>query len=169
MFKVTDVINYGSQGVCEIVGIEEKSIGGAKKEYYVLKPIQYPSSTIYAPTNNEHILKKMRKLLTVEEINSLIDSMPDENIVWIDNVNDRKEFYKNLLASGDHSALIHAIKAIYAHKKEREASGKRLHIMDDHFFKDAEQILYNEFQYVLKLNSKDDLIQYILNRLSQRS
>lgn len=166
MFQINDVIIYGSQGVCKIVAIEEKSISGAKKQYFVLKPIKDQGSTIYAPTDNALVLKKMRRLLTVCEINDLIDSMPDEKTAWIDNVNERKECYKNLLSSGDHSELIQMIKAIYAHKIEREAAGKRLHMMDEHFFKDAEQILYNEFQYVLKLNSNDDLMKYILNRLS---
>lgn len=167
MFQVNDVIIYGSQGVCKIEGIEEKTIGGAKKKYFVLKPIKDQGSTIYAPTDNALVLKKMRRLLTVSEINALIDSMPDEKTVWIDNVNERKEYYKNLLADGDHGALIQMIKTLYDHKKEREAAGKRLHMMDDHFFKDAEQILYNEFQYVLKVSSKDDLMKYILNRLRE--
>ena len=166
MFKVNDVIIYGSQGVCEIVDIEEKSIGGAKKEYFILKPVREQGSTIYAPTDNEHVLKKMRRLLTVSEINSLIDAMPNEKTIWISDINERKACYKNLLLSGDPSALIQMIKAIYAHKKEREAEGKRLHVMDEHFFKDAEQILYNEFQYVLKLSTKDPLMNYILERLS---
>ena len=100
MFKVNDVIIYGTQGVCEIVDIEVKSIGGAKKAYYVLRPLKDQSSTIYAPTDNALVLKKMRRLLTVSEINTLIDSMPDEKAVWIDNVNERKECYKNLLADG---------------------------------------------------------------------
>lgn len=165
MFRVNDVIIYGSQGVCEIVAMEEKSIGGAKKTYFVLKPIKDSGSTIYAPTDNESVRKKMRRLLTVSQIHALIDSMPDEKTAWIDNVNERKEHYKNLLAGGDHAALIQMIKAIYAHKKEREAAGKRLHMMDEYFFKDAEQILYNEFQYVLNLSGKDALMKYILERI----
>ena len=165
MFKVDDVIIYGTQGVCRIVDIEEKALSGVKKNYFVLKPVNDIGPTIFAPTDNENILKKMRKLLTEEEINKLIDSMPDGKTAWIDNVNERKECYKNLLASGDHSALIQMIKAIYAHKKEREAVGKRLHVMDEHFFKDAEQILYNEFQYVLNLSGKDALMRYILERI----
>lgn len=167
MFQINDVIIYGSQGVCEIAAIEEKSISGVKKEYFVLKPIKDQGSTIYAPTDNAFVRKKMRRLLTVSEINNLIDSMPDEKTVWIDNVNARKECYRNLLAGGDHSALIQMIKAIYAHKKEREAAGKCLHMMDEHFFKDAEKILYNEFQYVLKLSGKEALMEYILGRIGK--
>ena len=166
MFQINDVIIYGAQGVCEIVGEEEKTIGGATRRYFVLKPIKDQAATIYAPTDSVHVLKKMRRLLTVREINDLIDSMPDEKTVWISDVNARKECYKELLAKGDHAGLIQMIKAIYAHKKEREAAGKRLHMMDEHFFKDAEQILYNEFQYVLRLNSKEELMHYIVQRLS---
>jgi len=169
MFQVNDVIIYGSQGVCEITAIEEKVFSGTKKKYFVLKPIADQGSVIYAPTDHALIVKKMRRLLTVSEINALIDAMPKKKTVWIDNVNERKEYFKNLLAGGDHASLIQMIKAIYAHKKEREADGKRLHMIDERFFKDAEQLLYNEFQYVLKLNSKDDLMQYILNRLCKNS
>lgn len=169
MFQINDVINYGSQGVCQIAGIEEKSISGVKREYFVLIPIKDQGATIYVPTDNEFVMKKMRRLLTVSEINTLIDSMPDEKTVWIENVNERRECYKNLLAGGNHASLIQMIKTIYAHKREREAAGKRLHVMDEHFFKDAEQILYNEFQYVLKVNSKDDLMKYILCRLGENS
>lgn len=167
MFQVNDVIIYGAQGVCEIVDIEKKSIGGVTKAYYVLRPINDQSSTFYAPTDNALVQKKMRRLLTVSQINDLIDSMPDEKNLWIDNVNERKECYRNLLARGDHSALIQMIKTIYAHKKEREAAGKRLHTMDENFFKDAERILYNEFQYVLQLSGKDALMNYILERIGR--
>lgn len=169
MFKVNDVIIYGTQGVCRIVDIEEKSISGAKRNYYVLKPVHDNGATIFAPTDNEHVLKKMRRLLSRAEIDRLIDSMPEEKAVWMQNDTERKELYKKILASGDHVELIKMIRAIYAHKKERESEGKRLHMIDEHFFKDAEQILYNEFQYVLELNSKEELMTYIVSRLEPSS
>jgi CarD family transcriptional regulator len=124
-------------------------------------------STIFAPTDNEVVLKKMRRLLTKDEIHKLIDSMRSENAVWVENENERKELYRNILAKGDHLELIKMIKAIYAHKAEREAEGKRLHMSDERFFKDAEQILYNEFQYVLDLNDKNGLMAYIFERIEK--
>ena len=51
------------------------------------------------------------------------------------------------------------------HGGELEANKKRLHVSDERFFKDAEQLLYNEFQYVLKLKSKNELLGYILARI----
>jgi len=168
MFQVNDVIIYGVQGVCKIAGTEVKTVSGKKKTYFVLKPVGDQGSTIYVPTDNELVLKKMRRLLTKGEIHKLIDSMQSENAVWVENENERKEFYKNTLAKGDHLELIKMIKALYAHKKEREAEGKRLHMSDERFFKDAEQILYNEFQYVLDLRGKDDLMRYIFARIEKQ-
>ena len=59
------------------------------------------------------------------------------------------------------------IKAIYAQKKEREAAGRHLRMTDDRFFKDAEQILYDEFQYVLQMQRKEDLLSYIIARVER--
>lgn len=168
MFKVNDIIIYGAAGVCTIVDVDVKNVSGTRKEYFVLKPILDNGATIFAPADNELVLKKMRKLLTETEINDLIDSMPDEDATWVANENERKELYKKIISIGDRLELIKMIKAIYAHKKAREAEGKRLHMSDERFFKDAEQMLYNEFQYVLKLSSKDELIKYILSRIGSK-
>ena len=106
MFQVDDVIIYGAQGVCKITGTEEKVLSGKKKTYFVLKPVSDKGSTIFVPTNNELVLRKMRRPLTKDEIHKLIDSMPNENAVWVENENERKELYKNILAKGDHLELI---------------------------------------------------------------
>ena len=37
--SINDVIIYGTQGVCKILGEEEKTIGGSKKLYFILKPV----------------------------------------------------------------------------------------------------------------------------------
>jgi CarD family transcriptional regulator len=146
---------------------KKKTVCGMKKDYFVLKPVNEKGSTIFAPMDNPLVLNKMRRLLTKEQIHTLIDSMPEEKGVWIENENERKERYKNILAKGDPSELIQMIKAIYTHKTQREAEGKRLHMSDERFFKDAEQILYNEFQYVLDIKSKNELMNYIFGRLEK--
>lgn len=169
MFQVNDVIIYGAQGVCKIIGTDEKIINGKKKIYFVLKPVDEKGATIFAPTDNELVLSKMRRLLTKDEIHMLIDSMQEDSTLWIDNENERKELYKSILAKGDHRQIIKMLKAIYAHKKQREAEGKRLHQSDERFFKDAEQILYNEFQYVLKLKDRSELMTYIFSRIEKNA
>ena len=169
MFQVNDVIIYGVQGICKITGTEEKTVDGRKRTYFILKPVSDKGATIFAPTDNELVLGKMRRLLTKEQIHNLIDSMQENNALWVENENERKELYKSILAKGDHGQIIKMLKAIYAHKKQREAEGKRLHMCDERFFKDAEQILYNEFQYVLNLKDRSELMTYIFSRIEKNA
>ena len=106
----------------------------------------------------------MRKVMTKKDVDDLIDSMPKKVPTWIENENERKETYKKILANGDQAAIISMIQALFMHQKEREGEGKRLHVSDEHFMKDAEQILYNEWQYVLNVD-KAGLMDYIVRRI----
>jgi CarD family transcriptional regulator len=166
MFQINDVVVYGSQGVCQIVDIEEKKIDGKVKQYFVLKPKDDKGATCFVPTWNEQVLAKMRKVMTKQEVNALIDSMPGKKPSWIVNENERRETYKKILAGGDQTAIISMIQALYLHKKDREAAGRRLHMADERFLKDAEQLLYNEWQYVLNVNQAG-LMTYIFNRIER--
>ena len=168
MFKLKDVVVYGSQGVCEIIGIEERKVGGESKTYFVLQPKSNRGATCYVPTWNEKAWSKMRKVMTSQEIDALIDSMPNKKPTWIANESERKDTYKKILASGDQAAIISMVQALFSHKEEREAAGKRLHISDEHFMKDAEQLLYNEWQYVLNVD-KVGLMAYIFQRLGHNN
>ena len=164
MFQINDVVVYGAQGVCKIVGMQEQKIDVTNKTYFVLKPADDRGATFYVPTWNEKALAKMRKVMTKQDVDALIDSMPKKKPVWIANENERKETYKRILAGGNQAQIISMIQAIYLHKKEREAEGKRLHMSDEHFMKDAEQLLYNEWQYVLNVD-KAGLMAYIFKRI----
>ena len=168
MFKVNDVVVYSAQGVCEITGIDEQKIGDEIKKYFVLTPKDGKGATCYVPTWNEKALAKMRRVMTKTEIDALIDSMPNKEPIWIANENARKETYKRILAGGDQAAIISMVQALFLHKKQREAEGKRLHVSDEYFMKDAEHILYNEWQYVLKVD-KAGLMAYIFERLEHNS
>ena len=139
MFHINDVVVYGAQGVCQIVGVDEQKSG----KYFILKPKSGATATFFVPTWNEKALAKLRKVLTKEEVDALIDSMPSRTPDWIENENQRKETYKQILASGDHAAIISMIQALYFNRQNREAEGKRLHISDEHFMKEAEQLLHN--------------------------
>ena len=164
MFKVNDIVVYGSQGVFEITDIEDRKISGAVKKYFVLRPKNDKGATCYVPTWNEKAWRKMRKVMTKEDIDCLIDSMPNKEPTWIENEAERKETYKRILAAGDQAAIISMLQALFLHKKEREAEGKRLHMSDEHFMKDAEQILHNEWQYVLNVDTAG-LMAYIFERI----
>lgn len=79
MFQVNDVVVYGLQGVCEIVGIDGQKVNGVIKNYFVLKPKNDKGATFYIPTWNEKAWSKMRKVMTKKDVDALIDSMPKGN------------------------------------------------------------------------------------------
>jgi len=166
MFKVNDTIIYGSEGVCQILGIEEKDFIGAKKTYYVIKPVASSSSTIFVPIDSEVLVAKMRSLMSKKEINELIDSLQKEAVSWIENERERKEAYKNILSGGNPIELLNMIRTIHLEKENRETTGKRLHLIDESFLRDAEKCLYSEFQHVLNLR-QDEVIPYIINRIEK--
>ena len=94
--------------------------------------------------------------------------MPHKNPTWIANENERKDTYQKILAGGDQAAIISMVQALYFHKKEREAEGKRLHMSDERFMKDAEHLLYTEWQYVLNVD-KAGLMAYIFDRIENNA
>ena len=167
MYKENDMVIYGVYGVCRIDEIADKDMGGIKKKYMVLKPLNDARSTYYVPADNEQQLKKLRKILPDNEINRLIDSMPDEKAIWTDNERQRRERYRTIISEGKHPELIGMIKAIYLKGKELEKAGKKLHVSDERFLKEAEKLLYDEFKYVLHL-SEDEVLRYIASRIEKK-
>ena len=167
MFHINDMVIYGPQGVCQIISIEEQKVNGEIRKFFVLKPKSNNGTTFYVPTWNEKALGKMRRVMSKNDVDTLIDAMPDQEPYWIENDNERKDVYTKILASGDHAATISMLQAIFIHKKERESKGKRLHMSDENFMKSAEHLLYNEWQYVLNVD-QEDLMHYIFDRIQNK-
>ena len=163
-YQVNDTVLYGAHGVCTIQEIVERNVTGTPMQYYVLKPIYDPKSTICVPVENQALTAKMRRVLSAAEIYDLIKAMPHEPGLWIANDNERKERYKEILAYGDRVQLIKLIKAIYEHKREQEQKGRKLHISDERFFHEAEKMLYDEFALVLQIQP-DQVLPFILEQI----
>ena len=164
VYQVNEMIMYGTDGVCKIDSIVTKEIGGNSIEYYVLKPVYSNNSTIYVPVHNPHLKKKMHQVLTSGEIYQLIKAMPDENVVWIENENERKEKFKEIIMSGDRMSLIKMIKALYFHQQKQQEKGKRLRASDERFFTEAERILYDEFALVLNIEP-EPVLPFIMEQV----
>lgn len=149
--SVNDMILYGTDGVCKVVEKTEKKFLGKTNEYYILQPVHNPTATIYIPVDSEKAAAKIRNILSVDEINALIKSVPDEDTIWIADESKRKEEYRKILAAGDRLQLVRLIKTLYLYDLEKKSEGKKLHLSDERFMKDAEKILYEEFAYVLDI------------------
>lgn len=164
MYKVNDTVVYGAQGVCKIAEITEKILGATAIQYYVLKPIYDERNTIFVPVNNEKLHAKMHRILSENEIYTLIEDMPAEEPIWIDNENDRKEKYKAILSAGDREKIIQLIKALYLRRKKQEQVGRKLHSSDEHFLQEAEKILYEEIALVLNMQ-RENVLPFIRERI----
>lgn len=162
--KVNDTVLYGVHGVCKIVEMETKQIGGKEREYFVLKPIFDRSTKVYVPAWNEALTAKMKRILSVEEIYAMIRSMPEEDLIWVENEADRKRIYQEVLTSGDRGQLIRLIKTLYVRQQKRLEQKKTLLLSDERFMKDAERILYEEFAYVLKIE-KEQVLPLIMQEI----
>lgn len=133
MFNVNDTILYGTHGICKITDITEQKFNGSTNKYYILQPLHNASSTIYVPMDNEKLIAKMRRILSEEEIYELIKAMPDKNGAWIENKNERNEYFRSILSNGDRAEIIKLIKIIYQHKEELKAIGKSFTLLTNSF------------------------------------
>lgn len=163
MFSKNDYIIYGTTGVCKVIDIVKKKFNtNIEREYYVLKPAYDPNSTIYAPIDNTTINK--RKIMTVKDVYELIRSMPDNETIWIDDINLRKEKYTDILKKGDTIALIKLIKTLYLEKEKKKNEGKKLYVGDEKIMSEAQRLLHEEFALVLNIKV-DEVIPFILGEL----
>lgn len=164
MFHIDDTILYGTLGICKIAEIAQKDFGGEKMDYYVLKPVYGGTSTVYVPMHNEALKEKMREVLTLEEIQAIIKEIPNEKPVWIESENERREKYREIIASGDRMELAKIIKALYLHQQKQQEKGRKLHVADERFFKDAEKMLYDEFALVLQIEP-NQVLPFLLKQM----
>lgn len=158
MYKVNDKIIY-KKDVCKIKDIrEDKNI-----TYYILTPIDDESLIIKVPVEN----KLMRELISKEEIEKIIDEIP--NIKPLDNIDDRfiESTYKELLNGGSYEELITIIKMTYIRNNERQKQNKKISEKDDKYFNLAEKYLYNEFGTVLNMTF-DETKEYITKKVEAK-
>jgi len=165
MFQINDTVVYGTDGICRITGVTERTLGDCTEEYYVLESVFHPALSIFVPIHNEKLFGKLRRVLSAEEVRTLIHSMPQEESLWIEDDGVRKETYRKIILSGDREGMIRMIKTLFLRQRELAARGKKLHQADERFFREAEKLLYEEFALVLELE-RDQVAPFILQELS---
>ena len=94
MFNVNEHVFYSSVGVCRVMDIRSMKLGGSEEQKcYVLKPFKDSNSTIFVPVDNGELLRNMRPIMTRDEIEALIQDMPSEDTIWINNERERGTSY----------------------------------------------------------------------------
>ena len=151
MYKIGSIVVYGTEGLCKICDITERTFGKETSEYYVLSPLSNEAETVFVPKNNEKVLKRMRSILSRERASELLEAAPSEYGEWVENDRERQQIYKQILLCGSSEDLLMMTRALYLHQIELLERGKKLHAADERFLKDAEKMLFEELAYVYNI------------------
>lgn len=151
MYGIGEKVLYGSHGVCVVSGLEDRTVDRVKRQYLVLEPADQTGAKFFVPTHNEAALSKLRPLLTREELDALLRSEEVRQEAWIEDENARKQAYRELISSGDRTALIRMVGSLHRHRQAQIEAGRKFHLCDENFLRDAERLLSAEFSVVLGL------------------
>ena len=151
MYKIGSIVVYGTEGLCKICDITERTFGKETSEYYVLSPLSNEAETVFVPKNNEKVLKRMRSILSKQRASELLEAAPSEYVEWVENDRERQQMYKQILLCGSSEDLLMMTRALYLHQIELLERGKKLHAADERFLKDAEKMLFEELAYVYNI------------------
>ena len=104
-FKIGDNIVYAGSGVCQIDDIKDISFFKEKpQKYYVLKPLFVTRSQyVYVPYDNEAQVSRIRPVASKKEAIALIDKLPIDNCSWIEDRNERKSTFTDIIVNGPQS------------------------------------------------------------------
>lgn len=166
MFQIGDQVVYGIHGICRIIDLEERVVDRKKIPYFVLEPMDQPGARFFVPSQNPAALAKLRRVLDRQELESLLASQEIRRNCWIADENRRKQRYRELISGGDRVALLQMISSLHQHKKEQTAAGRKFHLCDENFLRDAERLLNAEFSLVLGIKPSE-VGSYILTALEE--
>ncbi|MCI8466138.1 MAG: CarD family transcriptional regulator [Lachnospiraceae bacterium] len=162
MFQVGEMIVCDHNGVCRVLDVTEMPELKKGVLYYELEPVYSKGSRIYVPVDSEKLV--MRRVSTEEEVESLLNEIPDIETIWIANEKKREEQYKEVARRYECREWIKIIKTVHMRKKNRVLEGKKITYIDEKYMKLAEENLYGEISIPLKIE-RNLVGEYIRDRL----
>ena len=165
MFSVGEYIVYGINGICRVAEIGPSPYDKTDpRTYYLLIPVNNPmSSTIYTPVDNDRV--PMRRLMTRDEIEALILSMPEIDILTVPIEKQRRDVYKTVIGGLEPRGLVQIIKTVDRRRAELTAARKHFPVTDLEYGRLAKHLLCSECGHVLGL-SEEEADHYIAQRLA---
>lgn len=153
MYEIGDRVVYGIHGVCVVKAQEQRKVDRKLVTYLVLEPVGQEGSQFLVPTHNQAAMGKLIPILTRQELETLLDAPEGKQDGWISDENQRKQLYRELIGSGNRMKLVQMVRTLYRHKRTLAEQGKRCHLCDDNFLRDAERLLINETAIVLETDA----------------
>lgn len=165
MYSEGDLIVYGVTGVCAVENISEKASveNSETKVFYTLRPL-YQRCVITVPAESTKVF--MRPVISRDEANSLIDSIPD---IHAEAFHDRSvrqltEHYEQQIKSHSCTGLLKLAMSIYEKRRLVLGMNKKLGAVDERYMRRAEELLFGELAAALSIE-RDKVREYIRNRI----
>lgn len=153
MFEKGCYVVNANNGICEIRDIVTMDMGSGEKEYYVLVPIEESTAKVFLPVDIAE--KRIRLAMNMDEAWSLIKEMKAVDEALVENEKEREKLYKEAINSRDPKQLISIMKTLYIRRQKRLEEGKKTTAVDDRYFKLAENQLYGELAFALKVKKSE--------------
>lgn len=166
MFQVGEKVVYGSHGVCTVAGQEERVVDKKHVTYLALEPVGQGGSRYLVPTHNAAAMSKLKCMLSREELEVMLQSEEVRADGWIKDENQRKQTYRELINSGDRLKLMQMVRTLHLHKEAQAAAGRKCHLCDENFLRDAEKLLVSEMAMVLEMEP-EQAKKYIREKLKE--
>lgn len=163
-FEKGKKVLYCVNGVCEITDITEKVFGKTVMRYYVLKPISNNEATLFVPVNNENLVRKMKRLMTQPQLDEVLNDVSAKDVEWNSNAAVRKEEFRNTISFGNVREILILLKSIWIHRRMQNSKGRKLHISDEMYLREAEKIIKEEISTVIGVE-QDEVIPYVKNKI----
>ena len=151
MYKIDDYIMYSTTGVCKITDIKQgKLFNDVETEYYVLCPV-FDNNPSYIRVSVDNKKVKMRRILSENDVVSLIDNLPSLETKWINDNKLRCAKHKEYLLSGKCEEWAVLLKTLQEKKTEKNQENKTLSPTDEATMKSTEKLLFQEFSIALNI------------------
>ena len=166
VFEKGEFVVVGSKGVCSVENITTLDISGVdrEREYYIMKPLYMQGSTVYVPVDAAK--ESMRRVLTKEEAQKLIEGIPRIPLITITNDKMLEQEYKGCMKANCCKEWVRIIKTIYLRKQKRLEAGRKVTAVDAKYFRIAEDNLYGELSVSLNM-PRTEVENYIAGEMGK--
>ena len=153
MFEKGNYVVNSNNGVCEVSDIITMNMGSGDKEYYVLIPVEESTAKLFIPV--ELAENRIRLAMNMDAAWSLIKEIKFVDEALVENEREREKLYKEAINSRDPKQLISIMKTLYIRMQKRLEEGKKTTAVDERYFKMAENQLYSELAFALKVQKSE--------------
>ncbi len=162
--KSGEYVVYKKQGIYLIDDVRQDNICGVKKCFYVLKSVYDANATVYVPTDRQELVDQMEKVLTMSQIDRIIEESKHREIEWEEEHTLRQELFSDILQCADLSNVIALVKLLTTRKEEFRLNKKKMPAMDERTLSAACRILDEAFAFSLGLEKKN-VMSYIAEKV----